>query len=257
MRALALFLGLSMLGCSDRRPGVTVGFPDLDDKVGMYVYGLGFGGQLEVCGEKASKAQVKVPFDCLLPADLPLHADETIESKPMKLKWKPFLGEAQTFTVTQKLDLVKQMELVEAWLRAAGRGTKLPRNPKKSSGKAGFVLVTPGGGVRPTDAKTVGDVDIVVTVAAVNRHDTGKTCSYTGLMTGRLEAWDADLLAFDAHNGEKLGKKHFDNDSPSCPSSNYGKMGEVNTVSSGPPEREMEAWARTLKPSSKPSDDDE
>lgn len=246
LRRSAVALCVSLLGCQSRAPAVSVGYANLEDRVELSVYGLAFGARVEICGVAPAKrgGAVHVPFECILSADTPLEAVAQIESEPHEIKVKPLVGAATATTVTAPIDTTKQRHLIEAWLRAVARGARLPRAKKRR----GTGMVTPGGGIRPIGARTIGEVDVVVTVAAVDERDTGRECSYTNGMSGALRAWDADLVAYDAHSGAKLGKKRLRNDTPGCPSSNYGKFGERNTVSSGPSEHLMEKWARTRAP---------
>lgn len=241
-----LATALLATGCASH-PAVDLGFGTLDGKLEVRVYGVGFGNSVEVCGVGKKKGSAfEVPYECALPLDMDLAAPEAIESKPIVVTVKPIVGAAQTVEKTVKLDVVKQLQLIESWLSAASRGTPLPRG-KKKSGKPGIAFVG-SGFARAIDAKTVGDVDIVVRATRVNDRDTGKTCAYTGVMTGVLHAYDLDLEAFDAHTGKSLGKTRIENDSPGCPSTNYGKVGSKNTVSSGPSDHLLNKWARTLAP---------
>lgn len=260
LRTLGLsLLGLLAVGCSSR-PGLHLGFGTLEGKLSVSVYGLAMGAQVELCGVTAPRgrfAVVEVPFECVLPLDLPLDAAEQAESRPLTVTVKPFVGDAQVVKQTLRIDVVRQRDLVSSWLSSVAWGkAKLPRAEKKKKKNAHPGIAVVGlGGMRAIDAKEIGDIDIVVTAVSVDARPTGKECSYTNLMTGELEAYDLDLAAFDAHTGKKLGKKHLVNESPGCPSSNYGRFGEKNKVTSGPPEREVDQWARTLSPAA-PDDDD-
>lgn len=256
--AFALIPTLALFGCSpSSKPFVSVGFVKLDHKLELSVFNVPPGADLEVCGVKQkNRRSALVPIECVLPADMPFDRAEALDGRPVPIVVKPLFGAAQTFEVRPTIETTKQLFLVEGLFAAVAEGESLLPRAKKKHNKPGIAF-SGYGGIRAIDAKTIGDVDIVVHILLMNPRDTGKTCSYSNLMSASLRAYDADLEAYDAHTGKKLGKKHLTNDTPGCPSSNYGRVGEHNTVSSAPPDYVMNDWARNLEPDKAPAGDDE
>jgi hypothetical protein len=248
MRSLVggLAAALALAGCKSD-PQVSIGMMGTDGNLKLYVFNVAPMAKLEVCGiEQKDRSNAQVPVDCLLPANLSLDRTVELDSKPIPIVVKHVVGGPKSFHRTVKLDVGKQRDLLDGVFHNVTRGATLTKSspPRAQPG----VAFTGYGGVRAIDASTLGEVDIVVRVNPVNRRETGRTCSYTGAMRGQLRAYDAELEAFDAHTGKSIAKTHLANDEPVCPSTNYGHIGENNSVSSYPPEREMNAWARSLKP---------
>jgi hypothetical protein len=248
-RASALVFALSCLavtGCTSH-PNVHAQASVLTGTAELQVGGLALGAEVEACGVKGKGRfpRLLVPFECVLPPDTLLVPKNPIESNPIELTVKPLVGARRSFTKTVTLEVMEQERFVEGWLHSVSSGTPLPASDEKR-GASGIAFVGLGH-LRTTGAKTVADVALVVLVKPVNERDAGRTCRYDNLMNGALRAWDADLDAFDARTAKKVASKHLVNRSPGCPSTNFGRMGESNQVSSYPSDREMEEWARTVR----------
>jgi len=240
----ATTIALLLAGCSST-PSIASVFAQDGGTVELGFYGVATMSTLNVCGIKQKdNKSAEVPYACLLPHDTPLEPRGDIESRPVSTIVESVLGSTETFKLTVTLDVIEQRRLVEGALLAVAAGVPLDaeRTPDAPTGLA-FVGA---GGMQATDAKTLGEVGTVVRLTRVNKRDTGKTCSYTGVVEGKLFAYDVDLEAFDANTANSMGKGHLVNESPVCPSTNYGTLGEHNTVASTPPQRAIEAWVRSL-----------
>lgn len=249
VRASAVVFALSCLavtGCTSH-PYVNAQASVLTGNAELQIGGLALGAEVEACGVKGKGKfpRLLVPFECVLPPDTLLVPKAPIESNPIELTVKPLIGARQSFTKTVKLEMMEQERFVEGWLHSVSSGTPLPASEAKR--RSSGIAFVGAGGVRTTGAKTVADVALVVLMKPVNARDAGRTCRYDNLMTGALRAWDADLDAFDARTAKKIASKHLVNRTPSCPSTNFGRMGESNQVSSYPSERDMDEWARTVR----------
>lgn len=222
---LAPLAGLLAAGCTSR-PYLSIEGASLEGTLDVSVASLAFAARVEVCGVTSARGQfarLSVPLDCILPLDLPIEAKEKVELPPIRMTVTPLVGAATVVKQTVSLDVIKSSHLVESWLHAVAMGkAKLPRPEGKAPARPGIAVVGLGG-VRGVRATTVGEVDVVVYGKRVDERATGQECAYTGLVSGKLYAYDVELFAVDAHTGKKLGKKHLVNEHPACPSFASGR----------------------------------
>lgn len=245
-RPSALFVlasALFVVAC-DARPFASFGGVTVDGALRLNLSGIPKMAKVNVCDKDIeSLADVQVPIDCVAPDDMPLDYGKDIESKPIPIVVKPLVGSSKRFDKTLTLKSIDQRQILEGVLGAVTRGGKLG-DAKKGGDKPG-VAVMGYGGVRAFDAKTLSDVDVVVRVSLVNKRDAGRSCAYSGAVTGKLQAYDADLEAFDAHTGKSIAKTRLTNDNPACPSESYAKTGETVGVTSRPPDSKIDQWIRS------------
>ncbi len=245
--SFAIVASSILLVACDANPGVALGTVGTEGKLRLYLHGIPKLAKVSVCDQEVADASdVEVPLGCVLPDDMTLDVVnmKDVKTKPIPIVVKPLVGSPKRVEKTLTIKTTDQIKLIEGALATVTRGEPLG-NGGEPDGTTGIALMGYGG-VRAIGAKTLKDVDIVVRIKLVNPRETGRTCGYEGAVSGKLKAYEADLEAFDAHTGKSIGKTHLENETPTCPSSNYAAAGETNTVTSRPPDREIDAWAKTL-----------